>query len=210
MCRPENEGEKLEEKCQLRSVPCTGGEWTARDTIIHCIQRTGRLAAQKQLLEYLVWKADYSLHFLWCGFQLHSRAKWHRASCGTRAPLAWVQTAHGLFIGHPEGETTALHWCQKGLEAVVEFLTTMAQYLHISRVVDMSHSQYWLFSDRERQRRKEAVRDSKGFLHWEMHMRLVHACQSWVWQIIPPTACIKQILGLQPTHLPVFLLGTEK
>lgn len=77
MCRPENGGKKLEKKRQLRSAPCTEGDWTARDTIIHCIQRAGRLAAQKQLLEYLAWKADYSLHFLWCGFQLHSSAKWH-------------------------------------------------------------------------------------------------------------------------------------
>lgn len=97
MCRPENGGKKLEEKCQLRSVPCTEGDWTARDTIIHCIQRTGRLAAQKQLLEYLAWKAAYSLHFLWCGFQLHSRAKQHRASSGLGTNCTW-------FIGHPEGD----------------------------------------------------------------------------------------------------------
>lgn len=126
------------------------------------------------------------------------------------------QSASGLgsnctwFIGHPEGESTALHWCQRGLEAGEEFLRMRAQYVQISRVVDMSYSQCWLFCHRERQRRKEAVRDSKGLLHWEMHTILVHACQSWVWQIITPTACTKQILGVQPTHLPVFLLGTER
>lgn len=64
----------------------------------------------------------------------------------------------------------------------------------------------------QRKTKKEGRKqwDSNGLLLWEMHRRLAHACQSWVWQIITPTACIKQIPGLQPTHLPVFLLGTEK
>lgn len=49
---------KKHKKCQLRSAPHKEGDSTARDTIIHCIQRngfigTGRLSAPKQLLEYL-------------------------------------------------------------------------------------------------------------------------------------------------------------
>lgn len=57
MCRPENRGKK-HEKYQLRSAPYKEGDSTARDTIIHCAQRTGfigtgKLAAPKQLLERL-------------------------------------------------------------------------------------------------------------------------------------------------------------
>lgn len=57
MRRPENRGKK-HEKCQLRSAPYKEGDSTARDTIIHCMQRTGfigtgKLAAPKQLLEHL-------------------------------------------------------------------------------------------------------------------------------------------------------------
>lgn len=80
--------------------------------------------------------------------------------CQTASCFLWEQSAFGpgtncsLFIGQPEGETTALHWCQRGLEAGVEFLRTMARYVRISRVVGMTHSQGWLFCHTERQRKE--------------------------------------------------------
>lgn len=135
--------------------------------------------------------------------QMASRVPWDRSAFGLGTNCTWC-------TGHPEGGTTALDWCQRGLEAVGEFLRMMAQYVHISRVADMIYSQCWLLCHRERQRRKEAVRDSEGLLHWEMHTRSAHSSQSWAWQTITPSACIKQIPSSQPAHLPDFLLGTEK
>lgn len=79
------------------------------------------------------------------------------------------QSASGLgssctwFIGHPEGESTALHWCQRGLEAGKEFLRMRAPYVQISRVVDMSHlSAGWFVTEKDKEGRKqwETAKDS--------------------------------------------------
>lgn len=88
--------------------------------------------------------------------QMASCFQWEQSSFGLGTNCTW-------FVGHPEGESTALHWCQNGLEAAVEFLRTMAQYVHISTVVDMIPSQCWLFCHTERQRRKEAVRAQNSY-----------------------------------------------
>lgn len=59
---------------------------------------------------------------------------------------------------------------------------------------------------RETRAVRRAANDSRAVL---LPVRLVCASWSWVLQIRTPAVWIAQIPGVQPTHLPDFLLDTE-
>lgn len=113
--------------------------------IIHYIQitsfiGTGRRAAPEQLLEHLAWKENLFLHFFFACLSL----VWLNRSADTAAPNSntfcrgpkclWAERVPGKsctwfiwFIWHAEVGTTALHQCQRGLEAVTQFFEDTAQ-----------------------------------------------------------------------------------